>query len=118
MATITLDIPEYLASAIAGIGDQLPLVLEMGMSRLAPVSTKAYMETLDLLTQYPTPETIAKFRFSDEVETRINELLTKNESDQISKAEEVELDRLCRIEEQLQLVKTRAIVDISQKNKS
>ena len=118
MTTITLNIPEYLAPTIAEIGDQLPLVLEMGMSRLAPVSTKAYMETLDLLTQYPTPETIAKFRFSDEVETRINNLLKKNENGQISKAEDVELDRLCRIEEQLQLVKARAIIDISQKNKS
>lgn len=113
MATVTLDIPEYLVSALDTIGDQLPLVLEMGMSRLAPVSTKAYMETLDLLTQYPTPEMIVAFRFSDEVETRINELLEKNESGQISKAEDVELDRLCRIEEQLQLLKARALLELN-----
>jgi hypothetical protein len=113
MTTITLEVPEYLAPTIAQIGDQLPLVLEMGMSRLAPVSTKAYMETLDLLTQHPTPEKIAAFRFSDEVETRINALLDKNNSGQISQAEEVELDRLCRIEEQLQLVKARAILELS-----
>jgi hypothetical protein len=77
-----------------------------------------HVETLDLLTQYLPPETIAKFRFSDEIEARINDLLEKNESGQISKAEEVELDRLCRIEEQLQIVKARAIVDIDKKNKS
>ncbi|NKQ34912.1 MAG: hypothetical protein HF973_04760 [Chloroflexi bacterium] len=113
MATVTLDIPDYLASAVAEIGDKLPLVLEMGFSRLAPVSTKAYMEALSLLTQYPTPEMIAEFRFSDEVEARINALLEKNESREISKAEEVELDRLCQLEEQLQLVKARAFMDIN-----
>ena len=77
MATVTLDIPDYLASAVAETGDKLPLVLEMGLSRLAPVSTQAYMEALALLTQYPTPERIAEFRFSDEVEARIIELLEK-----------------------------------------
>ena len=118
MTTITLEIPEYLAPSIAEIGDQLPLVLEMGMSRLAPLSTKAYIETLDLLTQYPTPDVIAEFRFSEEVETRIHDLLDKNGRGQISQAEEVELDRLCRIEEQLQLVKARAILDLKNRKPS
>lgn len=113
MTTITLDVPDYLAPAIANIGDQLPLVLEMGISRLAPVSTKAYMETLDLLTQQPTPEMIVAFRFSNEIENRISELLRKNESGQISKAEDVELDRLCRVEEQLQLIKAHALLELN-----
>jgi len=104
MTTITLDIPENLLPLIETIGDELPLVLEMGASRLAPVSTKAYMETIAFLTQYPSPQMISAFRFSDEVETRIHELLEKNRTDKLSKAEEVELDRLSQLEEQLQLV--------------
>ena len=113
MTTVTLELPDYLASVINDFGDQLPLILEMGMSRYAPLSTKAYMEAVDLLTQEPTPEKLATFRFSDEVETRINELLNKNRTSQLSKAEEVELDRLNQLDEQLQLVKVAAIVKLS-----
>ncbi len=108
MTTITLDVPDHLVSLLHTVGDQLPLVLEMGMSRLAPVSTQAYMEALDLLTQNPTPDEVIAFRFSDEVENRIHDLLEKNRSDQLNKAEEVELDRLSQLEEQLQLAKARA----------
>lgn len=114
MTTITLDIPEHLVPTINQIGDQLPLVLEMGVSRLAPVSTKAYMETIELLTQEPSSQQIVAFRFSDEVEARISELLQKNRVDQLSQAESVELDRLCRLEEQLQLLKAKALLETSE----
>lgn len=113
MTTVTLDIPDYLLPMLDTAGDQLPLVLEMGMSRLAPVSTQAYMEAMTLLTRNPTPEEIMEFRFSDDVENRIHELLRKNRSGQLNKAEEVELDRLSQLEEQLQLVKAQALNNIN-----
>jgi len=113
MTTVTLDIPEYLLPLLDTIGDELPLVLEMGTSRFAPVSTKAYMEAVDFLVQEPTPKLIAKFRFSDEVEARISELLEKNRDGRLSKAEEVELDRLSLLEEQLQLLKAKALVELN-----
>lgn len=113
MTTITLNIPEHLAPIVADLGDQLSLVLEMGVSRLAPISIKAYSEAVNLLTQDPTPETIAAFRFSDHIEARINELLARNQDGQLSLAEEVELDRFGQLEERLQLVKARALAEIS-----
>ena len=108
MASITIEVPDQLANVFNDYGDQLPIIIEMGMSRLAPLSTKAYMEAIELLTQSPSLEKIAQFRFSAEIETRIGELLEKNASDQLSKAEAVELDRLVQLEEQLQIVKTNA----------
>lgn len=114
MTTITLDIPEHLIPTINQIGDQLPLVLEMGISRLAPVSTKAYMETIELFAQDPSPQQIAAFRFSDEVEARMSELLQKNREDRLSQAESVELDRLCHLEEQLQLLKAKALLEVNE----
>jgi hypothetical protein len=113
MTTITLDIPEHLAPLVADLGDQLSLVLEMGVSRLAPISITAYSEAVNFLTQDPTPEAIAEFRFSDVVETRINELLSRNQESQLSLAEEVELDRFEQLEERLQLVKARALAEIN-----
>lgn len=109
MTTITLDIPDHLASIIDEHGEQLPLIIEMGMSRYAPLSTKAYTEAVDFLTQEPSPKELAAFRFSDEVEARINDLLDKNRTNRLSKAEEIELIRLSHLEEQLQLVKATAI---------
>ncbi len=113
MTTITLNIPERLAPIIDELGDQLSLVLEMGVSRLAPISTRAYVEVVDLLTQEPSPEAIVAFRFSDEVEARVSELLARNSSNELSLAEEIELDRFGQLEERLQLVKVRALIELN-----
>jgi hypothetical protein len=118
MTTITLEVPEHLAHTLNEIGDQLPLVLEMGISRYAPLSTKAYVEAITFLTQDPQPAELAAFRFSDEVENRISELLEKNRNDTLSKAEEVELERLSLLEEQLQLVKAIALAKLNQSKDS
>jgi hypothetical protein len=113
MKTVTFDIPENLIQAVDEIGDQLPIVLEMGMSRYAPLSTQAYREAISFLTQDLPPEKIVTFRFSDEVENRVNELLEKNSAGQLSQAEEVELERLSQLEEQLQLAKANALLKLN-----
>ena len=110
MTTITLDVPDATLPIFNSIGDQLPLVLDMGLSRLAPVSMMAYMEAVALLVQLPSPETIINFRFSDEIEAQIKTLLAKNKNDELTQAEGVELDRLTHLELQLRLVKARALV--------
>ncbi|MCL4805815.1 MAG: hypothetical protein KJ046_16070 [Anaerolineae bacterium] len=112
MTTITLEIPDHLATVVHELGDQLSLVLEMGVSRLAPLSTRAYMEAVELLTQAPTPEAIVAFRFSDEIETRIDDLLSRTDDGELSLAEEIELDRFSQLEERLQLVKARALAEL------
>ncbi|MBV7334740.1 hypothetical protein KFU94_42175 [Chloroflexi bacterium TSY] len=108
MTTVTLEVPDYLVPMIDDLQDQLPIVLEMGMSRFAPVSTQAYVEVISLLAQSPSAEAITTFRFSEEVEMRIKELLDKNKEDRLSMAEKVELDRLVQLEEQVILVKAKA----------
>ena len=77
MKTVTLDIPDTLINAVNEIGDQLPVVLEMGMSRYAPLSTQAYREAISFLTQELSPEETAGFRFSDDIENIVGELLGK-----------------------------------------
>lgn len=114
MTTITLDIPAHLINAVNEIGDQLPIILEMGISRFAPLSTQAYREAIAFLTQDLPPEQVAAFRFSDEIEERISELLEKNRANQLSQAEEVELERLSLLEEQLEFVKATALSRLNQ----
>ncbi len=113
MKTVTLDIPENLIQTINEIGDQLPVVLEMGMSRYAPLSTQAYREAISFLAQELPPEEIVNFRFSDEIENRISQLLEKNNAGHLSQAEEVELERLSQLEEQLQLAKANALLKLN-----
>jgi hypothetical protein len=113
MITVTLDIPDRLAPIVAELGDQLALVLEMGVSRLAPISIKAYAEAVEFLTQEPTSHEIVTFRFSDEIENRIGELLSRGSDGELSLAEELELDRFGQLEERLQLVKARALVELN-----
>lgn len=112
MTTITIDVPDHVAHMIHDIGEQLPLVIEMGMSRLAPVSTQAYMEALTLFAQNPSHELLAAFRFSPTVEDRINDLVERNEDGLLSQAEQVELERLSYLEGQLQLVKAKALATL------
>lgn len=108
MTTVTLQVPDHLAQIISTVNEQLPIVLEMGLSRFAPVSTQAYVEAISLLAQSPSAETVLAFRFSPEVEERIKELLEKNKKDLLSMAENVELDRLVQLEEMIILAKAKA----------
>lgn len=113
MATVTLEVPDDLLPLLETIGDRLALVLEMGASRFAPVSTQAYIEVVQFLAREPEPAAVASFRFSDDVERRIATLLTKNRQGTLSKAEDIELDRLIQLEENVQLLKARAFASIS-----
>jgi len=116
MTTITLDVPDTTLSLLNSIGDRLPLVLEMGLSRLAPVSSMAYMEAIELFTQMPSPEAITKFCFSEEVEEQTRLLLERNNAGELTQADEVELDRLVLLEEKLQLIKAKALAKMHQQS--
>ena len=113
MATITLNIPERLAPIIDELGDQLPLVLEMGVSRLAPISTRAYIEAVDLLTQEPSPEGFIALGSAIKDVAMPVQLLARSSGDELSLAEEIELDRFGQLEERLQLVKARALIELN-----
>ena len=115
MATITLEIPDFLAKAVEDSGAPLSIILETGLSRHAPVSLGAYQEALGLFTNQLSDEAIIEFRFSEEVQSRIRELLRKNSAGELSQAEEVELDRLVELERQLQLIKVKALANQAKK---
>ena len=68
------------------------------------------MEAVALFAEKPSPQAIAAFHFSEEIEARIETLLDKNGEDKLSKADEIELTRLSQFEGQLQLIKARARV--------
>lgn len=68
----------------------------------------AYDEFVEFITSSPTLEQIAKFRLSDETETRISELLVANRNRRLTDIEAAELDEYLRLEHIVRKAKIRA----------
>lgn len=93
MTTITLEIPDDLASQI---------------DPLHP----AYQEMIDFLASSPTPEQIIAHRPSALVQERLAELLEKNREDGLTEAEMAELDLYEQIDDLMSLLKARVAAGI------
>jgi hypothetical protein len=117
MTTITLDVPEDLAARLAQRHAQLPqllaLALELFPAELplaAPVAAAGqpvFDEMLDFLASGPTPTQIVAFKLSPAAHMRLEALLDKNREEDLSDAEEAELDVYAQVNHLL-LLKARA----------
>jgi hypothetical protein len=72
------------------------------------VAQKSYDEIVDLFARGSTSAEVLAFRPSAETQERIRYLLYKNQSEQLTPDEVLELERLGEIEHLMQLVKARA----------
>ena len=74
MATITIEVPDELSEQLAQLGARLPDLLRQ--CRQQPVlPANVYRYILDLTSQ-PTPEQIAAFRPTPEMQQRLQSLLS------------------------------------------
>ena len=69
---------------------------------------KSYDEIVDLFARGTTPAQILAFRPSRESQERIQYLLARNKTDELTEKEAAELDRFGELEHLMQLVKARA----------
>ena len=92
MATITLEIPDFLAKAVEDSGNDFYDILETGLSMIDPVSIYAYQEAINLLEHELSDQAIVEFEFSEKVLTGMRALLHKNNASVLSPAEKAELD--------------------------
>ena len=70
-------------------------------------------DVASFLAADPSEKAIIDFRFSPDVDSRAHTLLRKNSAGQLSEAEDAALDRLIELEEQMQLVKAKALYSSS-----
>jgi hypothetical protein len=105
MPKITLDVSDELAQQIAAVGERLPELLSLSLQR-SPVPTQIYHYILDFLTSNPTPEQIAAFRPTPAMVERLQNLLSKNKSGNLTKSEQSELDEYERIEHLIIMLKS------------
>ena len=98
VATITIEIPDDLSEQLTQLGDRLPELLRQCVQQ-AVLPAHVYRYILDLLTSQPTPEQIAAFRPTPEMQERLSTLLAKNQSGNITPIEIEELNEYERIEQ-------------------
>jgi hypothetical protein len=112
MATITLEIPEELSSQLTAVRDRLPELLALSLQQ-PPLAAHIYRSILDFLANNPTPEQIAAFGPTPEMQERLHVLLARSKADALTPSERAELDEYERIEHLMVLIKAGSLPYLS-----
>jgi hypothetical protein len=112
MAKITLEIPDHLAEQLARRGENPSEWLQQQLSALLAGNSQpsilpahVYRYILDFIASNPTPQQIADFRPTPEMQERLQLLLNRNKSGDLTPDEEAELDEYGRIEHIVMMLK-------------
>jgi len=111
MASITVSLPEDLASQVRVQRQQLPRILELGLRELNAVGQSGFdgaADVLELLAALPTPEQILNLRPSTRLSARVAELVEKSRSGEMTPYEEEEWERYEYLEHLVRMAKASA----------
>lgn len=117
MTTITVEVPDHLATKIDAMRDRLPdllseaLMLSASGNGTTTASSLRYAvleEMIDFLCSSPTLEAIIAFKISARTQERLAELLDKNREEGLSEVENAELDAYEHVDYVMSLLKARA----------
>jgi hypothetical protein len=111
MASITLSLPDDLASQIRARQQQLPKILELGLRELNAGAQSGFdgaADVLELLAALPTPEEILNLRPSARLSARIAELIDKSRAGEMTTVEEEEWERYEYLEHLVRMAKAAA----------
>ncbi|MGH9800925.1 MAG: hypothetical protein ACRD82_11225 [Blastocatellia bacterium] len=118
MTTITLELPDDLASQIDPLRNRLPHLLYEMLAASSPKPSQrvvknggaspVYQEVIDFLASGPTPNQIRTHRPSPVSQNRLAELLDKNREEELTEAEASELDLYEQVDDLMSLLKARA----------
>ena len=113
MAILTVEIPDDLMEQLSPVKEQLPDLLRRCLHPLA-LPAQVYRYVLDFLTSQPTPEQIAAFRPTAEMQTRLQHLVKKEQTDGLSQEEQMELAEYEQIEHLIVMFKAGALTQSQQ----
>lgn len=119
MAKITLEVPDELSEQLAAMGDafgtrwrdRLPELLALSLRQPA-IPADFYRYVLDFISHNPTPEQIANFKPTSEMQERLRLLLDRNKAGTLSAIEQAELDEYEHIEHLIVLLKTNNLSNL------
>jgi hypothetical protein len=116
---ITIEVPDRLGEQLQKLGDRLPEALvriasdvaDRALQELTPTENIAYQDDrqiVELLASQPSPEVVLAIRPKPALQARMSELLEQNKSGNLTRSEEVELDRYLLLEHWVRLAKAHA----------
>lgn len=108
MPLITVEVPEELSEQLKQIGDRLPELLALSLQQPA-LPAHIYRYILDFLASNPTPQQIAAFGPTSEMQDRLRTLLTRERSGELTTTERVEFDEYERIEHLVIMIKAGSL---------
>lgn len=108
MPKITIEVPEELSVALAQFGDRLPELLALSLQQPA-LPAHIYRYILNFLASNPTPEQIAAFRPTPEMQERLRTLLQLGKAGELTPTEQKELDEYEQIEHLVIMLKAGSL---------
>jgi hypothetical protein len=117
MTTITLQVPDELATRLEPVRDRLPRLLSAALEMYPELSAAVpsalpthpvFNEAIDFLASGPTASQIIAYKVSPAAQARLEELLDKNREEGLTPAESAELDTYEQISHVFILLKARA----------
>ena len=116
MTTITLEVPDSLASQLDPLRNRLPEILLQTIGAWAQnpspspfiKSFPVYEEMMDFLASGPTPEQIVLHQSSPALQERLEELLEKNREAELTEEEAAELTAFEQVNDVMSSLKSRA----------
>ena len=111
MASITLSLPDDLASQVRAREQQLPQILELGLRELNAAGQSGFdgaADVLELLATLPAPEEILNLRPSKRMASRVAALLEKSRAGELTPLDEQEWERYEYLEHLVRMAKAAA----------
>jgi len=111
MASITVSLPDDLASQIRAQRQQLPRILELGLRELNAGDQSGFdgaADVLELLAGLPTPEEILRLRPSPRLAARVAELVEKSRASEMTPIDEADWERYEYLEHLVRMAKAAA----------
>ena len=97
MGRIVIEVPEELSDQLAQVGERLPELLALSLQQPA-IPARIYRYILDFLVSQPTPQQIAAFSPTSEMQERLRTLIARSKASTLTSLEMRELDEYERIE--------------------
>jgi hypothetical protein len=111
MASITLSLPDDLASQVRAHQEEISKILELGLRELNAAAQSGFdgaADVLELLAVLPSPEEILALRPSARLSARVSELIEKSRTGAMTARDEEDWERYEYLEHLVRMAKAAA----------
>ena len=115
MSPITLNVPDELAMRLRPLENQLPRILELGLREVSAMAQPGFVgaaQVMEFMASLPTPAETLALRPSDALQARVNALLEKSRTEDLSPDEEEEWAQYQYIEHLVRMAKAKALLKL------